>query len=129
MVGVGIAHVRALDESFDKKEVVLYPTRESVGFLTTSERRAHRPFTALRRRAEASFSAMAGGGGGRLRGRGRRGWMGVTVIGELKLLSALADSAQPKQAIIRRNDHVQGLVLGGVGVRKEGDRAAAKRAL
>ncbi len=30
----------------------------------------------------------------------------MTVIGELKLLSALADGAQPKQAIIRRNDHV-----------------------
>lgn len=29
------------------------------------------------------------------------------------------DGAQPKQAIIRRNDHVEGLVLAGVGVRND----------
>ena len=69
---------------------------------TNTELKTNKPFTALRRRAEASFSAMRGNG--RV---GRRGWKGVTVIGELKLLSALADSAQPKQAIIRRNDHVR----------------------
>ena len=57
VVRIRIAHVRPLDETFDEKEVILCGPRDGLG-------RARRdsgediPFTALRRRAEASFSAM-----------------------------------------------------------------------
>lgn len=95
VVRIRIAHVRPLDQTFDEEEIVLWSRHTSVRVGLNGSWSGDIPCTALRRRAEASFSAMAVGRcrTGRRRGGGDDG----------RLQGARESKHSP---IIRRNDHV-----------------------